>query len=131
LVLLAVLLLPVDIALRRLVITRRDWERAYAATFGRIMPQKVQPTQARAEQMSQLFQAKKRAGLQKQEAEAESTPAPIQREDASKQMQPKTEPRPSPPAASSAPKPSTPASGSLASRLLDKKRQQGEQPDEK
>ncbi|NJN53550.1 MAG: hypothetical protein HC804_01630 [Anaerolineae bacterium] len=63
LALLAVLLLPVDIALRRLVITRRDWQRAYAATFGRWLPQPVPPA-PQTEQVSRLFQAKQRAGVQ-------------------------------------------------------------------
>ncbi|MCZ7667631.1 MAG: hypothetical protein M5U34_10645 [Chloroflexi bacterium] len=55
----AVLLLPLDIALRRLVITKRDWQRAWAATFGRLFPQPA-PT-AQTEQVSRLFQAKERA----------------------------------------------------------------------
>lgn len=128
LVLLAVLLLPLDIALRRLVITRRDWQRAYAATFGRFLPEKA-PPQQRTEQMSQLFQAKRRAGVQKEGEEPAETavPPPIQQEDASRQPQTKTAERPSAPAPKAeSPRQNAPppASGTLASRLLNQKRRQ-------
>jgi hypothetical protein len=136
LALLAVLLLPIDIALRRLVITRRDMARAYAATFGRVLPQPVQPA-PQTEQVSRLFQAKQRAGVQKPGEEARpEAPPPIQRTDASQpdasqpnisqvkeekggEVRPSTPPKPTS-------TPATPTSGSLASRLLDKKRQQNQ-----
>ncbi|MCP4360157.1 MAG: VWA domain-containing protein [Chloroflexi bacterium] len=120
LVLAAVLLLPLDIAVRRLIITRRDWERAYAATFGRFVPQKATPT-PRTEQVSRLFQAKQRAGMQKSEDDVEvgtAVPPPIQQEDTITEE--KTSPTPPP----AKPPQTPPTSGTLASRLLDKKRQQ-------
>lgn len=124
LLLLAVLLLPWDIAVRRLVIARRDLERAWAATFGRFQPQRVAPA-PRTQQMSQLFRAKQRAGMQKEADEpATAVPPPIQRADASQPEKKEEEtPRPSPPSKSPA-QPSTPPApgGTLASRLLDKKR---------
>ncbi len=121
LVLTAVLLLPVDIAVRRLVITRRDWERAWAATFGRWRPEPVRPA-AKTEQVSRLFQAKERATERRltptqttmEAPMTDSVSAPVadgQQEEGGER--PLKEP-------SSA---AAPASGSLASRLLEKKRQ--------
>ena len=121
LVLTAVLLLPVDIAVRRLVITRRDWERAWAATFGRWRPEPVRPA-AKTEQVSRLFQAKERATERRltptqttmEAPMSDSVSAPVadgQQEEGGER--PLKEP-------SSA---AAPASGSLASRLLEKKRQ--------
>ena len=128
----AVLLLPFDIAVRRLVITRRDWQRAWAATFGRwqTVPVQLEP---RTEQVSRLFQAKQRAGTQRPTPEQpEGVPSPIQRQDAV--AQPTEEKkmvegeRPSLPAKPQIP--SSPASGSLAARLLEKKRQQSNSDDD-
>lgn len=123
--LVAVLLLPLDIAVRRLVITRQDTARAWAATFGRLMPQPV-VVPARTEQVSRLFQAKGRAGTAKNEAPT-NEPAPILRQDATKQETAESPPTPTP--SKTAPtRPASP-SGPLAARLLEKKRQQ--QKDEK
>ncbi len=119
----AVILLPFDIALRRLVITRRDWERAWAATFGRLRPATA-PIPAQSEQVSRLFQAKQRAGT-KTVVETE-VPPPIKRVDAvveEKKREEGERPLP-PPKPQSPPTPPTPAKGSLASRLLEKKQQQ-------
>ena len=116
----AVLLLPFDIALRRLVITRQDMARVWAATLGRWQPQPLAPT-PRTEQVSRLFQAKNRASATQTTSEkSASEPTPIQRQDAVEQ--PKTVPISS----KSTPKStdqSTP-SGSLASRLLERKKSQ-------
>jgi uncharacterized membrane protein len=60
LTLIAVLLLPFDIAARRLVLTRRDWSRAWAATAGRVR-RRPAPASERSEAMSALMQAKERA----------------------------------------------------------------------
>ena len=128
LLLIAVLLLPVDIAVRRLVITKRDWERAWAATFGRLRPQRVQSE--RSEQVSRLFEAKQRAGVRGEsegEGETAVAPHPISRQDAVVKNEErgargeKRETRLVPPPV---PKPKSPSGGSLASRLLEKKRQQ-------
>ena len=117
LLLTAVLLLPLDIALRRLAVTRRDWERAWAASFGRFQRQPVQ-REERTEQVSRLFQAKQRAktGSAPQQ---QAAPPPIQREDAVKVAN-----KPSPPKPEKGKRPSPPpSSGSLASQLLKKKQQ--------
>jgi hypothetical protein len=125
LTLLAVLLLPLDIAVRRLVLTRRDMERAWAATFGRFQPEVVIPAE-RTEQVSRLFQAKKRAGASGAEDPAVIEPLPVQRQDAVEQATPQPIRR-----APSAPqsKPTSAAAGdsSLATRLLEKKRRQTEE----
>ncbi len=133
LALLAVLLLPLDIGLRRLVITRRDMARAYAATFGRLLPSPVSPA-PQTEQVSRLFQAKQRAGVQKQtETQEAASPPPIQRADASRPDAPKEEKKEAVrPSAPPPPKPAspsaTPPGSTLASRLLDKKRRQDQDP---
>ncbi|MCI0580433.1 MAG: VWA domain-containing protein [Chloroflexi bacterium] len=136
LTLLAVLLLPLDIATRRLVVSRRDMQRAWAATFGRLRPQAA-PVAGRTEQVSRLFQAKQRAGVSRPEEPA-ATPPPVMRQDAT-QTPPAARPaetpgRPSAPppipekTPPARPTPAPPeAGGSLASRLLEKKRQQREE----
>jgi hypothetical protein len=63
----ATLLLPADIAVRRLAVTRKDVQRAWAASVGRIVPAAV-PTAARSERVARLFQAKERAGTSRSEA---------------------------------------------------------------
>ncbi|NKQ37795.1 MAG: VWA domain-containing protein [Chloroflexi bacterium] len=118
LLLAAVLLLPLDIALRRLAVTRRDWDRAWAASFGRLQRQPVQ-REERTEQVSRLFQAKQRAKTSSAPAE-QAAPPPILREDAAK-----TANKPSPPKQDKEERPSPPPpSSSLAAQLLKKKQQQ-------
>jgi uncharacterized membrane protein/secreted protein with Ig-like and vWFA domain len=58
LMLLATLLLPVDIAARRLMVTRRDVQRAWVALSGRVVPH-VEPAE-RSTQIGRLFAAKER-----------------------------------------------------------------------
>ncbi len=123
----AVILLPFDIALRRLVITRRDWERAWAATFGRLRP--AAPIPAQSEQVSRLFEAKRRAQV-KRETETETTvPPPIRQVDAVVEEKKREEgERPSKPTRTQkSQQPPTAVGGSLASRLLEKKKRQGDQ----
>lgn len=70
LLLLAVLLLPLDIALRRIVLTRSDGHRLWRATAGRL----VRPATSRAapsEQATRLLQAKERAA-RRPEGEADA-----------------------------------------------------------
>lgn len=75
LALLAVLLLPVDIAVRRLAISQRDWERAKAWINGRLPARTAKPEPApRTEQVSRLFEAKQRAVSNADETKA---PPPI------------------------------------------------------
>jgi uncharacterized membrane protein len=128
LTLLAVVLLPLDIAVRRLVVTRRDMEQAWVATFGRQRPERVSAPAARSERVSRLFQAKERAGTA---GKAEQDifqpppvePAPVQREDATSAAGAQQPPLPAKPARQ--PTAASRPDGSLASRLLEKKRQQG------
>jgi hypothetical protein len=60
LLLLAILLLPVDIAVRRVVVTRSDGRRLWNATVGRLQPS-IRPGTVQSEQVTRLFRAKKRA----------------------------------------------------------------------
>jgi hypothetical protein len=65
LLLAAVVLLPVDVALRRLVLTREDWRRAWAALGGRVLGWTERRPAASGgrpepEQMARLFAAKER-----------------------------------------------------------------------
>ncbi|GAB4269035.1 MAG: VWA domain-containing protein [Candidatus Promineifilaceae bacterium] len=118
LTLLAVVLLPVDIALRRLIITKRDLERAWESVFGRFRQQPV--TVERTEQVSRLFEAKKRA-LSEQ---PEQSPVPFPQEPVQKSQErpfEKGQPSATPP---KKPEASPGAASSLASRLLAKKREQ-------
>lgn len=124
LTLIAVLLLPLDIAVRRLVVTKRDWQRAWAATFGRLQPATVTPV-PRTEQVSRLFEAKKRAEKsQPPSAEIPATPTTIQTPPTRAEQEIQKE-RPSSPQASPAKaSPQTGESSTLAARLLKKKQQQ-------
>jgi hypothetical protein len=127
LTLLAVALLPLDVAARRLVVTRRDLERLWAATGGRWRQQPAPVPAAQAEQVSRLFAAKKRAERRRREetlspatdatdaADAPPPTAPAPPPSSPQQERSKGRERPSPP----------PEAGkSLASRLLQKRRQQ-------
>jgi uncharacterized membrane protein len=123
LVITAVLLLPLDIAVRRLVITRRDWERAWAATFGRWRPA-TPPPAAQTEQVSRLFEAKERATTRMEGTAVPQPPEAMPPSPPAAQAGPPPT-RPAPPSPSPASPPAAPTeSGSLAARLLDKKRQQ-------
>ncbi|MBP8000022.1 MAG: VWA domain-containing protein [Chloroflexi bacterium] len=135
LTLLAVILLPMDIALRRLVVTRTDMQRAWAATGGRVLhrlfPSPIVDPE-RAEQMSSLFEAKARAKKGEraegrgQSEEESSFIRPIERGESptTKPEMPVTPstPTPAPPRTPATPRDST----ALASRLLAKKREQQE-----
>ncbi len=128
LLLVAVILLPFDIAVRRLAFTRRDRERLWAATLGRLRPEPPPPA-PRSEQMSSLFQAKSRAREQRSlEAPADLPPPagevrPAPRVEA---PPPRSEdPAPGPPAAPPAPE----SDQSLAARLMQKKRAQQDRED--
>ena len=136
LLLLAVILLPFDIGVRRIVISRSDWQRAWAATGGRFAAQPA-VEQPRSPEMAGLFQAKQRA-QQKHEAESASGGSLADRlrraptadgENATGRadapVRPISIPRPEPPKregddASS----ETAGANTLASRLLKKKRDQ-------
>jgi uncharacterized membrane protein len=131
LILVAVLLLPADIAVRRLAITRKDMGRAWEASFGRFLPAGA-PAARRSERVSRLFQAKERAGTTRPEApEAISTPIAGQQE-TSKELG-----RPEPEASGQRELPAEPVEepereekGTLAARLLDRKRRKGVEPED-
>lgn len=123
----AVLLFPLDIALRRLVITRQDWQRMWAATLGRWSPAPLTAT-AQTEQVVRLFQAKRRASTQ---PAAMSQPSPNVTPPIETAVSP-TQPTPTStppataqktPAAPTIPPPPETPDNTLASRLLARKRQ--------
>ncbi len=80
LLLVATVLLPADVALRRLVIGRADLARAGAAVARRLWPRRASPA-PRAERVTRLFQAKERAGRGREpappEAPLETPPPPV------------------------------------------------------
>jgi hypothetical protein len=128
LTLLAVLLLPVDIAVRRLVITKRDWERAWAATFGRLQPATATPA-PRTEQVSRLFEAKQRAE-KSTSGSGETAVAPLASQSPPIQAEKEVErkrPFPTPPSTTSENPPNPADTSTLAARLLKKKQQQDEE----
>ena len=120
LTLLAVLLLPVDIALRRLVITRRDLERAWQATFGRLTPEQAAPR--RSEQVTRLFEAKRRAERIKPPL-ARSEEAAIPPTEAVTETESNLSEKLASQAATGEPKDAT---ESLAARLLARRQERGE-----
>ena len=119
LTLLALLLLPVDIGLRRLVITRQDMARLWHWLFGRFIPEPATPP-TQTEPVARLFAAKKRAATQRGPADGlpaantptRPTPHPKEPEEAEK--------RPL------APPPTSPES--LATRLLRQKQNKTNDP---
>ena len=122
----AVLLLPADIAVRRLAITREDVQRAWRASFGRILPSRM-PEAGRSERVARLFQAKERAGMAKADAPEPSTIAAPAEEGASQETG-----KPVREAAGQAKPPAAPTEApegedreTLAARLLERKRRQG------
>lgn len=118
----AVILLPADIAVRRLVITRRDWQRAWAATLGRWQTQSTELA-ARPEQVSRLFQAKQRAGTQRPASEITS-PSPPDTTAVSAPISPERPRQSADAVPQKAPETPPAAPGTLAARLLAKKQDQ-------
>lgn len=134
LTLMAVLLLPLDVALRRLVISRRDIDRAWAATFGRLRPARPEFIPERPQQVSRLFAAKKRASTTRPETPPVSQSVDLEPpahsstslpESPAETPAPSARPEAETPAAPPASPAEPPSPGSLAARLL-KKRQQTE-----
>jgi uncharacterized membrane protein len=120
LLVLAVILLPADIALRRLVVSRRDFQRAWSATLGRLLPERI-PRIGRTEQVSRLFQAKERAGTRTiDRLYQETQPLQISVEETGDEILSPAEDKP---IKEEVDRPSTTESDStLASRLLEKRR---------
>lgn len=75
LLILAVLLLPVDIATRRIVVNRADLRRLQRATLGRIW-QPAPPAATRSERVARLFQAKARAAADLTDEVSRETSSP-------------------------------------------------------
>jgi uncharacterized membrane protein len=131
LLLLAALLLPVDIAVRRLIITQSDWQRLKAA-----LPQRnTAPTMPSAEErarVSSLMSAKQRGRQRTEDQAAESSisslkAAQARRESATPQAEKPPLSRPNP-QASTTPKPVVPLhkpepeDGNIAGQLLKRRR---------
>jgi hypothetical protein len=122
LLLVAALLLPADIAVRRLVITRYEVEKALARLGGALrLPGMRPPVPERPPELAQLFQAKARAEQPRPAPEVLPPAAP---------PPPAAGPAAPLPTSASPPKPAAPAAGppagddTLAARLLKKKRPQ-------
>jgi uncharacterized membrane protein len=137
LILLAMLLLPVDIAVRRLVVTRTDLKRLQAAVQERFKRPEV--VAAPTERMSTLLNARDRVRQQSQ-TEAEASPVSTMSALRSRRQQAKasqqTEQKPTTPVTAAEPKPrytpsAQPAAKSgesnLGERLLKKRREKEEQ----
>jgi hypothetical protein len=123
LTLLAALLLPVDVGVRRLALGRRDLARAWTSVSKRWQREAVVPE--RSEQVARLFEAKERATAAQTREEGQSPPPPSGPEPAT------TAAAASPHPQTPSPSPEPPAPGtdsSLASRLLERRRRQQEEP---
>jgi hypothetical protein len=120
LLLAAVLLLPLDVALRRLAISREQVARAWFALRSRLPgPARPVPLAGRPERVGRLFEAKRRAGESGQPSRG---PVVSEIAPASDEMlaPPQVEPvRPEPQAGRDK---AEPPGGSLAERLLDSKK---------
>jgi hypothetical protein len=121
LLLAATLLLPLDIGVRRLVVTRRDWERLMDALFGRFRDGTPAVVTERTEQVARLFQAKQRAGTGTGRSDLSDLTAVDVPESS-----PSDTPREQPPPRSAPTPPPAEDAGALASRLLRKKREREE-----
>lgn len=73
LLLVAVVLLPVDVALRRLVLTREDWERVMRPTTADGRPTTADGGRPRTERVGRLFAAKERAAERRPTADGRPT----------------------------------------------------------
>ncbi len=117
---LATLLLPFDVGVRRLVLGRRDWAKAWAWIVARLPRRRTRPPAEPPSPVSRLFEAKSRAGERRpvERIPVPPAPAPV----------PPSPPPPAPveppPAPAPAPAGDGPAQGdTLAGRLLKKKKQ--------
>ncbi|MGH2521901.1 MAG: filamin/ABP280 repeat domain-containing protein, partial [Anaerolineales bacterium] len=117
---LAAFLLPLDIGVRRLVVTRYDLQRGWGRLRGWLAlraPQSAPVPQQRAEQLSSLFKAKDRAGVGTTKGEEGQTPPPIMTKPA---VEEKAE---APPKVVTGPPPAAPQQpGATSATLLAKKK---------
>lgn len=115
LTLLALLLLPVDVGLRRLVVTRQDMARLWEWLFGRFrLARTPSPAPEQPEPVARLFAAKRRAFDQR----GQSAASPSPESPAAENLAVEPEKRPSVPTEKTA---DTPDPNSLATRLLRQK----------
>ncbi|MCB9435285.1 MAG: VWA domain-containing protein [Ardenticatenaceae bacterium] len=118
LTLLTVLLLPLDIGVRRLVLTQRDWERLIKWIFGRLPQREPIIEPARSAQLSQLFAAKQRATALPTERERVPEQGEVEvvgEREKTAVFQPDT--------TTATDEPVEPPAGTLAARLAEKRRQ--------
>ena len=121
---LATLLLPFDVGVRRLALSRRDLEKAWAWVMKRLSRRQPSAAAETPSPVGRLFEAKSRAEECRPTADAEipeiAAPPPAERPDASEDEPPSAPERPieQPP-----PAPSTAEEGTLAGRLLKRKRE--------
>ncbi len=113
LLLIAMLLLPFDIAVRRLVVTRTDLMRLRQALFGRVQ------VEATSERMSTLLDAKQRARTRTDESGSPSTGSGVEPRREVPNESPKAEQRPSQPVTTITPK----DPGNVAGELLKKRKE--------
>ncbi|MEM8857158.1 MAG: VWA domain-containing protein [Chloroflexota bacterium] len=134
LLLLAVILLPIDVAIRRVVISQRDMQRLREATLGRFGRQETVAA-PRTEGMSSLLRAKERAAdNQAQDSGLAGRLKNLRESQSGRTVEPRTIERPSitnierpePPLREESKQEQGPES-SLASKLLKKKREQGKE----
>jgi uncharacterized membrane protein len=119
----AVVLLPFDVAARRLAIGRQDLARAWAWMQERLPRQRLRPAAEAPEPVRRLFQAKERVERARPVAAPPAREAAAEKRVAPKQAsrKPPTEPAESP---VEVPSPARPAEGeTLASQLLKRKRE--------
>lgn len=107
------LLLPFDIAVRRLVVTRTDLMRLRQALFGRVQ------VEATSERMSTLLDAKQRARTRTDESSSPSTGSSAESRREVPSESPKAEQRPSQPVTTITPK----DPGNVAGELLKKRKE--------
>ena len=134
LLLLAVILLPLDVAIRRVVISQRDMQRLREATLGRFGRQETVAT-PRTEGMSSLLRAKERAvDRQAQDSGLAGRLKNLRESQPSRTVEPKNLERPTissierpEPPLKDEPKKEQGPESSLAAKLLKKKREQGKE----
>jgi hypothetical protein len=122
---LVVFLLPVDIAMRRVVVTSADARRLWRRTVGRVW-RPTAPVAARSERVTRLFQAKERARRPQDEAKSDEQSAAAAEQVEPLSLEP-AETAPGKAVASDSTEADSRAGaeedfGSLASRLLERRR---------
>jgi uncharacterized membrane protein len=126
-ILAALLLMPFDVAIRRLVITRSDLQIAWNAVMALLRRQPALETGEAAAHLDRLKDAKGRAHSARQAEQGAETIQPLPQQRIGPLRPRRDAPRPAPPAAPSAPPSKTepepaPPEGTLASRLLEHRR---------